>query len=65
MDGSQKWNVEQKSNIKMNGSMYIKFRKRQNYFVLLRGFRMVAIPGGEGPERGQEGPSGGWGYSVS
>lgn len=32
--------------------MYIKFRLRQNYSVLLRGFRMVVIPWVEEPGRG-------------
>lgn len=59
MDGPQKQNAEQKSNVKKNGSMSIKFRSRRNYFVLLRAFRVVATLGGEGTQRGQEGPSGG------
>lgn len=60
MDGPQKQNVEQKSNIKKNDSMYIKFRNRRNYSVLLREFRVGVTLGGEGTQRGQEGPSGSW-----
>lgn len=60
MDGPQKQNAEQKSNVKKNGSMSIKFRNRRNYFVLLREFRVVVTLGGEGTQKGQEGPFGGW-----